>query len=72
MLAYNLFCDNTQTDNEIEFKKQLFLHSIKAKNGNYKRFLCTPLRYGGGKSLAVGLIIEHFPKAMHFQTDFLF
>ena len=62
MLAYNLFCDNTQTDNEIEFKKQLFLHSIKAKNGNYKRFLGTPLRYGGGKSLAVGLILEHFPK----------
>lgn len=64
MLAYSLFCDNTQTDNEIEFKKQLFLQNIKAKNGNYKRFLGTPLRYGGGKSLAVGLILEHFPKGI--------
>lgn len=48
--------------NEKEILRSKFLQSIKAKNGNYKRCLETPLRYGGGKSLAVGLILEHFPK----------
>ncbi|MEM7072535.1 MAG: DNA adenine methylase [Pseudomonadota bacterium] len=27
----------------------------------YKRYLASPLRYAGGKSLAVGLILEHLP-----------
>ena len=62
MKTYEFFSDEFQEYNNIELKKQLFLQSIKAKNGNYKRFLYSPLRYGGGKSLATGLIIEHFPK----------
>ncbi len=41
--------------------KEHFLHSLKGKNLNYKRYTKSPLRYGGGKSLAVGLIVEHFP-----------
>ncbi|MGI0406434.1 DNA adenine methylase [Helicobacter himalayensis] len=41
--------------------KEHFLHSLKGKNLNYKRYAKSPLRYGGGKSLAVGLIVEHFP-----------
>lgn len=40
--------------------KLKFLNSIKTKKG-YKRYLKSPLRYGGGKSLAVGSILEHFP-----------
>ena len=40
-----------------ELQKQL-----KGKNGNYKRYNGSPLRYAGGKSLAVGLITEHLPK----------
>lgn len=42
-------------------KKVLFLDSLKGKNLDYKRYTKSPLRYGGGKSLAVGLIISHFP-----------
>ncbi|WP_300826921.1 DNA adenine methylase [Helicobacter sp. UBA3407] len=42
-------------------KKRCFLHSLKGKSLAYKRYTKSPLRYGGGKSLAVGLIIENFP-----------
>ncbi|STQ86351.1 adenine-specific DNA methyltransferase [Helicobacter muridarum] len=42
-------------------KKMCFLHSLKGKSLAYKRYTKSPLRYGGGKSLAVGLILEHFP-----------
>lgn len=43
-------------------EKENFLKSLKS-NGKleYKRYLKSPLRYGGGKSLAVALIISHFP-----------
>lgn len=36
---------------------------LRALNGGkrYKRFLGSPLRYGGGKSLAAGYVIEHIP-----------
>ena len=40
-----------------ELKKKL-----QGKNGKYKRYLGSPLRYAGGKSLAVGLITEFLPK----------
>lgn len=42
-------------------KKETFLNSLKGKNGNYKRYLGSPLRYAGGKSLAVGMITECIP-----------
>ena len=35
---------------------------LRGKNGNYKRYIGSPLRYAGGKSLAVGLITEFLPK----------
>jgi len=38
-------------------KKEEFLSKLKTKNG-YKRYLGSPLRYPGGKSLAVGKITE--------------
>lgn len=37
------------------------LHSPKGSNNKYKRYSGTLLRYAGGKSLAVGLIVERFP-----------
>lgn len=40
--------------------KLKFLSSIRTKSG-YKRYLESPLRYGGGKSLAVGKILEYLP-----------
>lgn len=39
-----------------------FLDKIKNKNGSYKRVLISPLRYAGGKSKAIGLILENLPK----------
>lgn len=44
-------------------KKIEFLNSLKSPSGKlkYKRYACSPLRYAGGKSLAVGLIIELIP-----------
>ena len=42
-------------------KKIQFLNSLKGSKLKYKRFACSPLRYAGGKSLAVGFIIELIP-----------
>jgi DNA adenine methylase len=39
-----------------------FLTSIRNKNGKYKRICISPLRYAGGKSKAIGLILENIPK----------
>jgi DNA adenine methylase len=44
-------------------KKSLFLQKLRTKNG-YKRYLGSPLRYAGGKSLAVGAIIENIPSTV--------
>lgn len=41
--------------------EESYLASIKNANG-YKRVSLSPLRYAGGKSNAVGLILAHFPK----------
>ena len=44
-------------------KKDLFLSKLKSSsiNNYYKRYLGSPLRYAGGKSLAVGYILELLP-----------
>lgn len=44
-------------------RKTLFLNKYKSPTGKtkYKRYVGSPLRYAGGKSLAVGLIIELLP-----------
>ena len=39
-----------------------FLKKIRNKNGTYKRICISPLRYAGGKSKAIGLILENLPK----------
>jgi len=39
-----------------------FLKSLRNKNGNYKRICISPLRYAGGKSKAIGIILENLPK----------
>lgn len=43
--------------------KTNFLRSLTSPSGKtkYKRYLGSPLRYAGGKTLAVGLIVEHIP-----------
>jgi len=46
---------------DISQRKNLFLKKIKSSTRKYKRYLGSPLRYAGGKSLAVGYIIELLP-----------
>lgn len=40
----------------------IYLSKLKNKEGKYKRLLISPLRYAGGKSKAIGLILENLPK----------
>jgi DNA adenine methylase len=40
--------------------KEIFLNKLRTNNG-YKRYLGSTLRYAGGKSLAVGCIVENLP-----------
>jgi DNA adenine methylase len=51
---------NIPKSNSLACAKAVFLKSLRAKKG-YKRYIESPLRYGGGKSLAVGNIIEYLP-----------
>ncbi|WP_233706292.1 DNA adenine methylase [Helicobacter felis] len=44
-----------------QLKKTRFLNNLKSQKLRYKRYAKSPLRYGGGKSLAVGLILERMP-----------
>ena len=47
----------------LEEKKDYFLKKLESKSPTrkYNRYLGSPLRYAGGKSLAVGYIIELLP-----------
>jgi DNA adenine methylase len=50
--------------NDINTKKSIFLASLKSKSSKknkYKRYIGAPIRYPGGKSLAVGHILELLP-----------
>lgn len=59
--------DTLQFDELFSFsfaqRKRFFLHRLASpsKKNKYKRYLGTPIRYAGGKSLAVGLIVELVP-----------
>lgn len=61
-LEFNFSTDNATT---LAYKKSIFLNSIRSKNENshwqYKRVVVSPIRYAGGKSLAVGFVIELLP-----------
>lgn len=48
---------------DITKQKRIFLEKLKSPSGKtaYKRYTATPLRYAGGKTLAVGLIVERIP-----------
>ena len=43
-------------------KKERFLQKLRGKGKRYKRYLGSPLRYAGGKSWAVGYVIEKIPE----------
>lgn len=44
-------------------RKKDFLNKLASPSGKtkYKRYVGAPIRYAGGKSLAVGLVIERIP-----------
>ena len=50
--------------NETEHKKLSFLKMLRGSKKKYKRYIGSPLRYAGGKSWAVGYIVEHIPTAI--------
>ena len=54
---------NTRKCNEIKKEIDLYLKTILSSSNNikYKRISLSPLRYAGGKSKAVGLILENLP-----------
>lgn len=43
-------------------QKERFLQKLRGKGKRYKRYLGSPLRYAGGKSWAVGYVIEKIPE----------
>lgn len=57
--------ENGTKDNTLAYKKKLFLDRIRSSNPNsgnkYKRVALSPIRYAGGKTLAVGHIVELLP-----------
>lgn len=57
--------NETHSDLSFSEKKRIFLDGIRSKNPNsqnkYKRVALSPIRYAGGKSLAVGHIVELLP-----------
>ena len=50
---------------DFQTRKQEYLEGLRKKNGGFKRVLVSPLRYAGGKSKAVGLILDNLPELRH-------
>jgi DNA adenine methylase len=42
-------------------RKRMFLSRLKSRGGKYRRYMGAPIRYPGGKSLAVGYIVDLLP-----------
>lgn len=62
----------TQPNCIFEQKKTLFLSSLHSQGRwRYKRYLGSPIRYAGGKSLAVGLVLEQLPKVSRVISPFI-
>lgn len=58
--------ENSTKDNTLAYKKKIFLDRIRSKNPNsqnkYKRVSLSTIRYAGGKTLAVGHVVELLPE----------
>jgi DNA adenine methylase len=57
--------ENGTKDNTFAYKKKIFLDRIRSKNpssqNKYKRVALSTIRYAGGKTLAVGHVVELLP-----------
>ena len=45
----------------LEIRKSILLKKLKGNKNKYKKYLEAPIRYAGGKSWAVGYVIENIP-----------
>jgi len=59
-------CDNTNAkiysyEHNEEYMKK-YLDTLRNSDGTYKRVIISPIRYAGGKSKAIGLILNSLPK----------
>ena len=63
--GFDINYDNFFKPKSLKVKKEEFLNSIKgignSSSNKYKRVAVSPIRYAGGKSLAVGHVIEFLP-----------
>jgi len=50
--------------------KEEFLQKLRGRNGKYKRYLGSPLRYAGGKTWAVGYVVEQLPEIKRLISPF--
>ena len=63
-LASRLLCPGVMMNGDKPFtlRKAAFLKGLRSSGSlEYKRYLASPLRYAGGKSLAVGMITALLP-----------
>lgn len=60
MYKNNIVSTECYEKNEEYMKK--YLDTLRKSDGRYKRVLISPLRYAGGKSKAIGLILNSLPK----------
>jgi DNA adenine methylase len=61
------FYDVCENKTDFLTRKNCFLTSLRSPSSKqkYKRYMEMPLRYAGGKSLAVGYVLEHLPDDLH-------
>jgi DNA adenine methylase len=60
----NLLFTYNSLDETLEHRKSRFLDRLRGTKKRYKRYAGSPLRYAGGKSWAVGYIVEHIPSTI--------
>ena len=60
----NLLFLYNSLDEAPEHRKSRFLEKLRGKSKRYKRYISSPLRYAGGKSWAVGYIVDHIPSTI--------
>ncbi|WP_461248612.1 DNA adenine methylase, partial [Treponema sp. R6D11] len=57
-------CYDVVTRPSFQQRKKAFLEELRSSGNKYKRYTGTPLRYAGGKTLAVGYIVELLPNKL--------
>jgi DNA adenine methylase len=58
------FSDSIAKKTPFQLRKEAFLAELRCSSGKYKRYIGSPLRYAGGKTLAVGYIVELLPNKL--------